>query len=122
MKRTFLDRELFRFKCALKGICYGFLRESHFRFQLLFMLIVLATGFWFQIQLIEWAVIILAIGLVLVSEMVNTVVEDIMDFVHPETDKKVGLIKDLASGSVLMSVIIAVAIGLIVFIPYLMKG
>ncbi len=122
MKPTSKGKEWFRFKCSLKGIVYGFVRESHFRFQCFFALIVVAVAIWFKVKAIEWALLVIVIGLVLVSEMLNTVVEDIMDFIHPNIDERVGHIKDLAAGSVLVSVVIAMIVGLLVFLPYLVKG
>ena len=48
----------------------------------------------------EWIFQILAIGLVLVAESLNTCIEKLCDFVQPEYDNKIGFIKDIAAGAV----------------------
>lgn len=63
---------------------------------------VLATilGFVFDITKTEWLFQIFAIGLVLSVEGMNTAVEKIADFIHPDYNKKIGFIKDIAAGAV----------------------
>jgi diacylglycerol kinase (ATP) len=57
------------------------------------------------------------IGLVMSIEGVNTAIEYIADFVHPEHHKKIGLIKDVAAGAVFIASIVAVIIAAIIYIP-----
>ncbi len=59
----------------------------------------------------------IVIFFVLFAEIINTTIEKIMDFVEPKYDEKVRDIKDLASGSVFLTVILSVIIGLIIFLP-----
>lgn len=78
---------------------------------------VLGAGFWFAINAMEWIAIIFAIGIVVVSEMLNTAIEKLTDMVSPEINQKAKVVKDLAAGAVLIASIVAAAIGLIVFLP-----
>ncbi len=66
----------------------------------------------------EWIALIFAIGFVLVTELLNTAIELIADFISPSENKMIGRIKDIAAGAVLISVWTAVAIGLIILVPY----
>ena len=61
----------------------------------------------------------MAIGLVLGIEGLNTAVEKIADFVQPEFDEKIGFIKDISAGAVMLVSIAASIIGLIIYIPKL---
>ena len=65
--------------------------------------------------------LLLVIGLVWVTEMINTVVEKIMDHVAPERHPRIKWIKDVAAGAVLVSAIIAVIAGALIFFPYLQR-
>ena len=78
-----------------------------------------AAGFYFEISNTEWILQILAIGLVLGIEGLNTAVEKIADFVQPEFDEKIGFIKDISAGAVMLVSIAASIIGLIIYIPKL---
>ena len=63
---------------------------------------------------------ILAIGLVLAVEGLNTAVEKIADFIHPEFHEKIGFIKDIAAGAVFFAAMTAIAIGSLIYIPKLL--
>jgi len=59
----------------------------------------------------------MAIGLVLSIEGLNTAVEKIADFIHPNFHDKIGFIKDVAAGAVFFAAVAAIAVGLIIYIP-----
>ena len=61
----------------------------------------------------------LAIGLVLGIEGVNTAVEKVADFIHPEFHEKIGFIKDIAAGAVFFAAMTAIAVGCLIYIPKL---
>jgi diacylglycerol kinase (ATP) len=50
----------------------------------------------------------------------NTAVEKICDFIHPEYHEKIGFIKDIAGGAVLFAAIASIAVGLLIYVPKLM--
>lgn len=76
-------------------------------------------GFYCQISSTEWMFKILAFALVLSIEGLNTAVEKIADFIHPEYHKKIGEIKDIAAGAVTFAAIGAFIIIAIIYIPKL---
>jgi diacylglycerol kinase (ATP) len=75
------------------------------------------AGFYFNISSTEWMFQIMAIGLVLAIEGLNTAAEKIADFIHPEYHEKIGFIKDIASGAVFFAAMAAIAIGAIIYYP-----
>jgi len=75
------------------------------------------AGFYFNISSTEWMLQILAIGLVLAIEGLNTAAEKIADFIHPEYHEKIGFIKDIASGAVFFAAMAAIVIGAIIYYP-----
>ena len=75
------------------------------------------AGFYFKIDRYEWMMQILAFGLVLGVESLNTAVEKIADFIHPEYHERIGFIKDIAAGAVMFAALAAMAIGLLIYVP-----
>ena len=109
------------FTHAWNGIKETVKHEYNFRIHLMATFIVVSCGIIFQISWIEWMLVCVAIGLVLVTEMINSVMEAMIDYLKPEYHPQAKYIKDSAAGAVLISAIIAVIIGTIIFIPSLYK-
>lgn len=80
-------------------------------------IIMIVAGFVFDISRVEWMMQILAFGLVLGIESVNTAVEKMADFIHPEFHDRIGFIKDIAAGAVMFAALAAIAIGLLIYVP-----
>ncbi len=55
---------------------------------------------------------------VLIMELINTVFERIADVIKPRIHPYVRLIKDVMAAVVLISSLVAVAVGIIIFLPY----
>jgi diacylglycerol kinase len=81
--------------------------------------LVVAAGFYFSINTTEWIAVIVAIGLVIISEMMNTAIEKLTDMVSPEYNPRAKVVKDLAAGAVLIAALAAAMIGIVVFLPKL---
>lgn len=104
---------------AIKGMLAVTKSEWNFRFHLLAMLLVMGAGLLFKLSAMEWVAVIIVIGLVLITEMINTTIEKLIDYVKPEHHPAAGYIKDVAAGAVLISAIVAVVVGIIIFLPKL---
>lgn len=78
---------------------------------------VTILGFVMHISATEWMFQLLAVGMVLVAESLNTGIEKLCDFVHIEYHERIGFIKDISAGAATFAAIIAFAIGLIIYIP-----
>jgi diacylglycerol kinase (ATP) len=79
--------------------------------------LLIIAGFYFEISREEWMMQILATGLVLAIEGLNTAVEKICDFIHPDYHERIGFIKDIAGGAVLFAAIASIAVGLLIYVP-----
>jgi diacylglycerol kinase (ATP) len=80
-------------------------------------ILVTIAGFYFNISATEWLFQTLAIGFVMSIEGLNTAVEKIADFIHPNYHERIGFIKDIAAGAVFFAGITAIIIGLIIYVP-----
>lgn len=108
----------------LKSVKYAFLgavklitTEHSIMVQFSLGIIMSIAGIYFQITSTEWLFQTLAIGLVMSIEGLNTAVEKIADFIHPNYHERIGFIKDIAAGAVFFAAMTAIAIGLIIYIP-----
>lgn len=103
------------FKYAFEGLFHALLNEANFRVQVLIAIFATFLGFYFKISNVEWGLIILSMGFLLTAEMVNTVVEEFIDYLIQEESQTAKIIKDLAAGFVLTTAITALLIMGLVF-------
>ncbi len=104
---------------AARGIVHALKTEQNLQIHVLIAIVVLGLSIYLHVSPLELAIILLAIALVLTAEVINTVVEDLLDLIHPERHPAVGLIKDVLAGAVLIAALIAAIIGGLIFLPYL---
>jgi diacylglycerol kinase len=112
-----MSRFIKGFGYASKGLSYAFRTQPNFKFHCAATLIVGVWGWFLMLSTSEWLWILLAIALVIVSELLNTAIETLVDLVSPEWNVKAGIAKDTAAAEVLVASIISAIIGLIIFIP-----
>lgn len=105
------------FKYAFKGLWTMFSEEPNFRVHFLAALTTVLFGIFFKLNGTEWILITIVIGFVLVSEIFNSAIERIADFVSPEHNQIVGITKDLCAAMVLVAALVSVIVGLIIFVP-----
>lgn len=116
---TFFTGRLKSMAFAVKGAYKLVTTEHSVMVQFSLGIIVTIAGFYFRITKEEWLIQTLTIGLVLGIEGLNTAVEKIADFIHPDYHEKIGFIKDIAAGAVFFAAVTAIIIGSIIYIPYL---
>jgi diacylglycerol kinase (ATP) len=102
---------------AFKGLFLLLRTEPSIQIQFVLALLMTAAGIYFNISSTEWALQCLAIGMVMGIEGLNTAIEKIADYVQPEFDHKIGFLKDIAAGAVMLVSIIAIVIGLLIYLP-----
>ena len=92
---------------SIKGAFLLLKTEHSIQAQSFIALIFIIAGFYFEISQIEWLIQVLAICLVLCAESLNTAIEKLADFIHPDHNKKIGFIKDIAAGAFFFASIFA---------------
>ena len=116
-KGNFFLNRIIAIKYAAKGFWILITSEHSIIAQISIAIIMAVIGFLMQISATEWLFQIMAIGLILVAESLNTAIEKMADFIHPNYHERIGFIKDIAAGAVFFAAITAIAIGLIIYIP-----
>lgn len=112
-----IKRRIKSVKNAFRGLYYIIKKEHNFRIHLIVSVFVILLGVAFQLAFIEWTILVLTIGFVIILEIINTSIEKICDFIEPNFNNQIGLIKDISAAVVLISSFISILIGLIIFIP-----
>lgn len=114
---NFFINRLKSVKYAANGFWILITSELSIIAQVCIGIIMTIIGFLMHLSATEWLFQILAIGLILVAESLNTAIEKLADFIHPDYHKQIGRIKDISAGASFFAAIIAVIIGLIIYVP-----
>lgn len=118
-KESFLINRLKSIHYAYKGAWLLLKTEASIKIQFAIAILMTIAGFYFNISTTEWMIQIMAIGLVISIEGLNTAVEAIADFIHPEHHSKIGFLKDIAAGAVFIASLAAIFVGIIIYAPKL---
>lgn len=105
------------FRYAFRGIRVLCRHERNFRMHLAIAVAVCLLAWWLQFSLLKWTVLLLAIGLVVTAEALNSALEALVDLIQPERHPLAARSKDVAAGAVLIAALISVIIGLLLFVP-----
>lgn len=114
----FIVNRIKSLKYVLIGVFKLVCKEPPIWVHLFTSLILSVLGFYFDITKTEWLFQIFAIGFVLAIEGLNTAVEKICDFIHPDFHHKIGLIKDISGGAVGFAVGAVTIVLVIIYYPY----
>ncbi|WP_373518637.1 diacylglycerol kinase [Pricia sp.] len=116
-KEPFLKNRIKSVGFAFRGALLLIRTEASIKIQVALAILMTAAGFYFEISNTEWIFQVLAIALVFGIEGANTAIEKLCDFIHPEFDKRIGFIKDVSAGAVMLVSIGAIIVGLIIYLP-----
>ena len=116
-KESLLTNRIRSIGHALRGAMLLVRTEPSIKIQIVIALVVTAAGFYYEISNVEWMIQILAIALVLGIEGLNTAIEKLSDYVQPNHDPRIGFLKDVSAGAVMLVSVAACIVGLIIYIP-----
>jgi len=118
MGQAMRSRNIFEsFRFAFSGLWYALRTQRNTRIHLTIAAAVVALGIYLELSFLHWAVLTLTIGFVLVSEMLNTVAETLVDLVSPGYHPLAKVIKDVTAGAVLLAALVSVVVGLLLLGP-----
>ncbi|OIQ73763.1 undecaprenol kinase [mine drainage metagenome] len=102
---------------AARGVWQLLATQMNARIHACAAVTVVAMGYWLEVSLLEWGLLILAIGLVLCAEGLNTALEFVVDLASPQWHELARDAKDVAAGAVLLASVTAFGVGLTIFLP-----
>jgi diacylglycerol kinase len=109
------------FKFAFHGLRALLKNEHNSRIHLLTAIVAIAMGLILKINPFEWSLLIIVIGIVFLTELLNTSLETLADLVDSEWNERIIKVKDYAAAAVLVSAIVSVVIGGLIFIPKILN-
>lgn len=116
-KKFSINERLHSFRYGMNGIKIIFRYEHNFRIHCLLAAIVVFAGIFAGLKETEWLVILIVSGLVFISEIFNSAIEYMADYVSPGYSELIRKVKDVAAAAVLISAIISVISGILIFYP-----
>ncbi len=109
------------FKYAINGLKILIRNEHNSRIHLVAMIIAIVLGIILKISNIEWIAIVIVIGFVFSTEIINSAIEKLADFVSPDYHETIKKVKDLSAAMVLVCALVSLIVGIIVFIPKIIQ-
>lgn len=109
------------FRDAFNGIGILIRTERNFQIHLVAFVLVIAAGFYYNIKMRHFGVILLVSGLVFSLEAINTAIEKLCNEVTEERKESIRIIKDISAGAVLIASLFAVVIAVLIFLPKIIK-
>lgn len=109
------------FKYALEGVTHAFKYNRNIRIHAITALIVVLLSLYFQVSLLEMSILGVMILLVISSEMINTAIEEMVNLITNEHKKEAKIAKDVAAGMVLVTSFGSVIVGILIFVPHILK-
>ena len=107
------------FRFALRGLGSLLKYEHNSRIHLIAAIVAVILGIILKINLLEWSVLVIVIGMVFIAELVNSSLESLADHIDTEWNEYIMKSKDYSAAAVLISAIIALVAGCIIFLPKL---
>ena len=114
-------RGILRFTSSIKnsvnGLVYAYLNEQSLTLHAFLTVFVLASGFYFNISKMQWAILVVVMAIIIVTELLNTAIEAVVDLVTKEYHELAKVAKDCASAAAFVSSLVALGLYLYVFVP-----
>lgn len=106
---------------AFRGVFMMIKTERNFQIELLAFFVNLFLIFYFKLNNTDAALVFIASFAVLSAEIFNTAIEKICDIIQPDFNKRIGFIKDIAAGAVVLTAIASVIVGFLVYGKYILR-
>lgn len=116
-----LKRFIQSLRYAGRGLAYIWTNEQNFRIQTVVGIVILITMMILRVSTYQSIILIMLIIFVLVLEMGNTVIEKLVDILHPRIHTYIKVIKDLMAAAVLVAAIGSICIASLIFGPYILQ-
>ncbi|GIW21220.1 MAG: hypothetical protein KatS3mg068_0227 [Candidatus Sericytochromatia bacterium] len=114
MSRIRAKNIFYSFKYAIEGLIYSIKTQRNMRIHLTMCILVFTLSFILNISRIEILILLLTSCIVIVTEMINTAIESVVDLYSRQWHPLAKISKDLAAGAVLVSAIFSSIVGIII--------
>ena len=121
IKQRGLKRFFNSFKYSVQGLKYAYRYEQSMAIHVIFTFIVLLFNIIFRVSGFEWLIMMICISMTLAAELLNTAIEATVDLITLETNPLAKIAKDCSSAATFVLSLMAIAIGLVVYIPHFLE-
>lgn len=118
---NFTRGRLFSFKYAFEGLRHVIVSQRNAWIHAVITLAVVILAAFLHLNFQDWALLVLAIGLVWTAEIFNTALETLVDLVSPQPHPLAKIVKDVSAAAVLVSATASILIGLFILLPPLVQ-
>jgi undecaprenol kinase len=108
-----------KFVNAGRGVFTALQEESTLLIYLIMIIVCIGLGIWLKLTYIEWAIIVLTIGIVVSFEFVNTSIESFVDLLSFEYNERAKKIKDICAAASILSAFASLVVGFLIYLPKL---
>ena len=116
-KQKGIKKFIHSFEYPIKGLKYAYRNEQNLAVDVGISILVIVASIIFKLSIVEWVVVVFAIGSVLSLELINTAIEAVVDLVTEEYHPLAKVAKDTSAAAVFVIAIVAAIVGLIIFLP-----
>lgn len=109
------------FRFAFAGITYAIQYNQNVRIHISVAVLVVVTSIIFQVNPYEMGILGVMILLVIATEMVNTAIEQMVNLITNDHKKEAKIAKDVSAGMVLLTAIGSVIVGILIFVPHIVR-
>lgn len=110
--KNFIDA----WKKAITGIWYGIKTQRNIKVQIVVSTLVIIAGIILKLNYIEFIFIVIAIMMVIITEMINTAIEVTVNLITDKYHELAKIAKDVAAGAVVLAAINAIIIASLILI------
>lgn len=107
------------FNYAIQGVVYALRGQRNMKIHVLTGILVLILASVLNVSRMELIVLFLVVGMVIIAELFNTAVEEVVNLVTEEYHPLAAAAKNVAAGAVLVSAVVSVFVGYLIFIDEL---
>ncbi len=109
------------FVYAFEGLFHAVRYNRNLKIHLVVALVVILLSIFIHVTSFEMGILGIMILLVILSEMINTAIEEMVNLITQEHRKEAKIAKDVAAGMVLVATLGSVIVGILIFVPHLLK-
>ncbi len=119
IKKRGFGRFVKSFGYSIEGLKYAYKYEQSMLVHVIATVGVIIANFIFKVNGMEWLITLMAIGMVLAAELINTAIEAVVDLVTLEIHPLAKIAKDCGSAATFVLAIMAAAIGAVIYVPHI---
>jgi diacylglycerol kinase (ATP) len=117
-----LKSRLGSFRFAINGLRSLLKYEHNSRIHLVAAILVIIAAILLKVSLSEWAILAAVMGIVFLTELLNSAIETLSDLIEPRYNEVIRTAKDYSAAAVLISALIALVVGCLIFIPKILSA